>query len=164
MQGWYVLLPFAITLQSTELEQSHRLQHKNTFVLKTYRAAEAEQNYKAESEAYMKLRWGGKPTPHIITYYGGFVHGNSYNIILEYADRGTLENFMRKTDPPSTFRDTLMFWKNFVNVTHGIMTIHGQIGNESSASQLLNGYVLCLSQNVSLLTLYHQVTSRHQTS
>lgn len=117
----------------------HRLQHKNTFVLKTYRAAEAEQNYKAESEAYMKLRWGEKPTSHIITYYGGFVHGNSHNIILEYADRGTLENFMRRTDRPSTFRDTLMFWKRFVDVTHGIMTIHGKIGNESSASQLLNG-------------------------
>ncbi len=131
------------TSQSAELEQIRRRQHKNTFVLKTYRPAEAEENYKAERDAYMKLRWAGKPSPHIISYYGGFIHGNSYNIILEYADQGTLESFMRHTESPSTIEDSLLFWDRLFDITHGIMTIHGKIGNDNSASQILNGFVLC---------------------
>lgn len=98
----------------------------------------------------MKLRWGGKLPPYIIAYYGGFIHGNSYNIILEYADQGTLENFMRKTMSPSTIEDCLLFWDRLSNVTHGIMTIHGHIGNTSSASQILNGYVHVLSNLIDL--------------
>lgn len=117
-----------------------RRQHKNTFVLKTYRAADAEENYKAERDAYMKLRWAGKPSPHIIAYYGGFIHGDSYNIILEHADQGTLEGFMRNTMSPSTIEDTAIFWDRLFGVTHGIMTIHGNIGNDSSVSQIINGW------------------------
>lgn len=139
----YARLLYPIDSQSAEWKQKRRRQHKNTFVLKTYRAADAEENYKAERDAYMKLRWAGKPSPHIIAYYGGFIHGDSYNIILEYADQGTLEDFMRNTKSPSTIEDTAIFWDRLFGVTHGIMTIHGNIGNYSSVSQIINGYVLC---------------------
>ena len=132
----------AETSKSANLEQDPRRQHKNTFVLKTYRDAEAPHNYRAERDAYLKLRWGGKPSEHIIAYYGSFIHGNSYNIILEYADQGTLETFMRRTKSPSSPEETLLLWDRLLNVTHGLMTIHGKIGNDSSASQILNGYVL----------------------
>ena len=111
-------------------------------MLKTYRDAEAQQNYKAERDAYLKLRWGGKPSEHIVAYYGSFIHGNSYNIVLEYADQGTLEAFMRKTKSPSSAEETQLLWDRLLSVTHGLMTIHGKIGNDSSASQILNGYVL----------------------
>lgn len=142
----------AVTLQSAELEQNRRCQHKNTFVLKTYRDAEAEENYKAERDAYMKLRWGGKPSPHIIAYYGGFVHGKSYNIILEYADQGTLETFMKETKSPRTIEDTLLFWDRLFKVTEGIARIHNtKIENDRSASQILSGYVFCPTRYTSLL-------------
>lgn len=113
--------------------------HKDTFVLKTYREAEAQQNYQAEREAYMNLRWDGKPSPHVLDYYGSFVHGNSYNIILEYADQGTLEDFMKLTAPPSTAEDNLLLWDRLFNVAHGIMTIHGNSDFESRTPRILNG-------------------------
>ena len=138
----YAQLLQAVNSKPANLEQNRRRQHKNTFVLKTYRDAEAEQNYKAERDAYMKLRWGKKPSEHIVAYYGSFIHGNSYNIILEYADQGTLEKFMRKTKSPSSPEETLLLWDRLLNVTHGLMTIHGKTGKDSSASQILNGYVL----------------------
>lgn len=159
----YALLLCAIISQPTEIEQDHPPQYQNTFVLKTYRAAEAEESYTAERDAYMKLRWGGNPSQNIVSCYGGFVHGNSYNVILEYADEGTLEDFMKKTDPPSSFEDTLRFWNRILGVLHGIMAIHGQIRNEDSASQIFNGYVLCSIGDVSLLILGNQGASRHQT-
>lgn len=106
---------------------NRRREYKNTFVLKTYRTAEAEENYKRERDAYMKLRWAGQPSPHIIAYYGGFIHGNSYNIILEYADQGTLESFMKNTESPPTIEDTILFWDRLSDITHGIMMIHDGI-------------------------------------
>lgn len=148
----YAWLPRPTLSQSAKLEQRRRHQHKNTFVLKTYRNAEAEENYKVERDAYIKLRWTGKPSPHIIAYYGGFVHGDSYNIILEYADQGTLENFMRRTKPPSVTEDIVLFWDRFLRITHGIMTIHGHIGSDSSASQILKGYVVCSEPNPIVVT------------
>ena len=132
----------AVNSKSANLEQKRRRQHKNTFVLKTYRDAEAQQNYKAERDAYVKLRWGGEPSEHIVAYYGSFIHGSSYNIILEYADQGTLEAFMRRTKSPSLPEETLLLWHRLFYVTHGLMTIHGKIANDTSASQILNGYVL----------------------
>lgn len=134
--------PVYVLTSLTEMEQDWRQQCKNTFVLKTYREAEAENNYKAERNAHMKLRWNGKPSPHIIACYGGFVHGNSYNLILEYADGGTLESFMRKTKPPSTIEDVLLFWDRLSEITHGIMCIHQTSRNDSSPSQRLNGWVM----------------------
>ena len=105
----------------------------------------------------MKLRWGGKPSEHIIAYYGSFIHGHSYNIILEYADQGTLEDFMRKTDSPSSAEDSLLLWDRLFDVTHGVMTIHGQIDNDSSASQILNGYALYTTRHVPLLISTYRI-------
>lgn len=147
----YAQFILEMTARSAKLEQNRRRQHKNTFVLKTYRSAEAEGSYKTERDAYMKVRWNGEPPAHIITFYGGFIHGESYNIILEYADGGTLETFMRNTKSPSTIEDTLLFWDRLFNVTHGIMVIHGKSGNNCSASQILNGYKLCPICYVTLL-------------
>lgn len=149
----YALLLCAIILKPTEIGQDRPPQYQNTFVLKTYRTAEAEESYTAERDAYMKLRWGENLPQNIVSYYGSFVHGNSYNVILEYADEGTLEDFMEKTDPPSSFEDTLRFWKRFLNVLQGIMAIHGQVRNKSLVSPSFNGYVLCSTGNVSLLML-----------
>jgi serine/threonine protein kinase len=132
----------------TKMEQDHRQQCKNTFVLKTYREAEAEKSYKAERKAHMSLRLNGKPSPHIIACYGGFIHGNSYNLILEYADGGTLETFMRKTKPPSTIEDVLFFWDRLSDITHGIMCIHQTSRIESSPSQRLNGWVLRVQSGI----------------
>ena len=48
---------------------------------------------------------------------------------------------MRRTKSPSSAEETLLLWDRLLKVTHGLMTIHGKIGNDSSASQMLNGYV-----------------------
>lgn len=90
----------------------------------------------------MKLRWDGKPPPHINAFYGGFIHGKLYNLILEYADKETLEHFMRKNVPPSKIEHALLLWDRLFDVTHGIAHIHGQVGNGSSSSQMLDGCAL----------------------
>lgn len=107
--------------------------------MKTYREAEAEENYKVERDAYMRLRWSGDPIDHVLAYYGGFVHGNTYNIILEYADQGTLEDYMSNIGPPSTIEELVLLWDRLLHVTTGIMAIHG-IGPHGPK---ISGYVFC---------------------
>lgn len=48
---------------------------------------------------------------------------------------------MKNTKSPSSAEDTLLLWDRLLNITHGLMTIHGKSGNDRSASQILNGYV-----------------------
>ncbi|KAL8649187.1 MAG: hypothetical protein Q9210_004551 [Variospora velana] len=119
---------------------SSRQPNPNTFVLKTYRGDEAERNHKIEREAYINLRLAGRPSPNIVAFYGSFIQDASYNLILEYADRGNLETFMKRTPKPESVEDVVFFLDRLVNIVHGVQCIHGRIGNTGSASQVLNGW------------------------
>ncbi|KAL8831869.1 MAG: hypothetical protein Q9191_000621 [Dirinaria sp. TL-2023a] len=98
---------------------------QNTFVLKTYRGLDAKEQHKNEQNAFKILRHDGKPSPFIVAYYGSFIDDDTYNIILEYADKGNLENFMRVTPPPSTPEDMIALWERLCKITHGLAVIHG---------------------------------------
>jgi serine/threonine protein kinase len=58
----------------------------------------------------MNLRYDSKPSPFVIAYYGSFIDNDTYNIILEFADRGNFEDFMRTTPEPSTGEEMIEFW------------------------------------------------------
>ena len=85
----------------------------------------------------------GLPSPHIITCYGSFVReeSQSYNLILEWADRGTLEEFMQKTPKPPVLENAALFWDRLSDILHGLATIHGATTEVNPARQALIGYV-----------------------
>ena len=112
-----------------------------TFVLKTYRGSDAKQQYDAEREAFMKLRYHHEPSPFIVAYYGSFFDHYTYNIILEYADRGNLATFMESTPEPSSHEDNIEFWDRLCRITHGLAHIHGLERNTKSGSSVLLGWV-----------------------
>ena len=95
----------------------------------------------------MKLRRDSKPPPFIIAYYGSFVDDDTYNIILEYADRGNFEDFMKTTPAPSTGEEMIEFWDRFCRITHGLAFIHGIPGSARSSIHVLLGYVRSLSSH-----------------
>ncbi|KAG8532872.1 uncharacterized protein KY384_002750 [Bacidia gigantensis] len=97
----------------------------NTYVLKTYRTRDASKYYDNECNAFRRLRHGNKPYVNIIAFYGGFAREGVFNIFLEYADRGNLDEYMQKTRRPSRMKDRIMFWHNFLDVGHGISVVHG---------------------------------------
>ena len=70
------------------------------------------------------MRFGGVPPPEIIGFYGSFEKAGSFNIILEYADLGTLDDYMEKLDPPSSTHDIVTFYDSFSAVIAGIVRIH----------------------------------------
>lgn len=76
---------------------------------------------------------------NIIGFYGSFVRQQTYNIILEYADLGTLDEYMERTSPPSSAEDKMRFWERFLEVAHGLATIHGEDEHMGDGPQILLG-------------------------
>lgn len=94
------------------------------YVLKTFRSRDAEINYNNERAAFSLLR-GSKPHPHIVCYYGSFRHSDTFNIILEYADRGDLEQYLQNTNPPSNAADIVNLWEGMSGLLLALLKIHG---------------------------------------
>ena len=114
-------------------------QPRNTFVLKTYRGHEAQKYHEAERNAFLRLRLSERITPSIIGFYGSFIRDGTYNNILEYADQGTLEDFMERTPSPSNGEDITLLWERLFNVLHGLLTIQNTPGI-AGGFQFLLGY------------------------
>ena len=108
-------------------------------MVKTYRTADAKIYYETERNAFKNLKKAGRPPPNIIGFYGSFVRGENFNIILEHADLGSLEDFMQRVQPPSSIEDTILFWDNLFNVTHGLVTIHNTKEGNAKEPQTLLG-------------------------
>jgi serine/threonine protein kinase len=71
--------------------------------------------------------------PNIIGYYGAFYLGEGLNIILEYANGGTLEEFMQNNNPPDQPEDVNALWEALLGLVHGLRTIHNLTLPDSGA-------------------------------
>ena len=74
----------------------------------------------------MKLIPEDQHTSRIISFYGSFVRSQTYSLILEYADKGTLETFMDENYPPSNGQEIFSFWKQLFKLFQGLARIHGE--------------------------------------
>ena len=115
--------------------------HKGVYVVKTYRTAEARTYFDTERKAFKSLNKAGRPPSNIIGFYGSFQRGECFNIVLEYADLGNLEEYMQKVYPPSSTEDTILFWDSLFDVVRGLVTIHGTQQGNPKDLQILLGYV-----------------------
>ena len=104
--------------------------------MKTYQSSGAEKYYSTEVDGFERLGANSDIISGIVGYYGGFRHNDTYNIILEWADRGTLEDYMRTNVPPSSGKDIIDFWETIFNTVYGLNKIHHTTEGESS---ILNG-------------------------
>ena len=60
----------------------------------------------------------------VVAFYGSFKTKGTYNVLLEFADRGTLEDYFHSARPPSTADDILMFYERFFQVNKALTRIH----------------------------------------
>ncbi|KAF2813081.1 uncharacterized protein BDZ99DRAFT_473802 [Mytilinidion resinicola] len=96
----------------------------DTFVLKTYFVSEAEKNYQNEVDAFIQLMSPRKFEENMIAFYGAYSQGGTYNIILEYADSGNLQEFFENVEPPSAEVDIINFWDNLFKIVQPLQRIH----------------------------------------
>lgn len=106
------------------MNQAYNPRPANTYVLKTYNTKDADVYYKNEVDAFMKLSTRKEGDESLIKLLGSYKQGGTYNILLEYADRGTLEDFLRDTVPPTLGEDIIFFWKRLFNVIKALQRIH----------------------------------------
>lgn len=104
--------------------QAHGVRPANTYVLKTYNTKDAKDYFENEVDAFRKLATKNGIEKSLIQFFGGYKQGDTYNILLEYADCGTLEDFFQNVTPPSLGEDIEMFWGRLFNVIQALSHIH----------------------------------------
>ena len=116
----YHLGPPANVIQKPAL--GHR--PANTYVLKTYNTSDAQRYYENEVEAFKKIASKDREDKSIIQFLGSYNQGDTYNILLEYADRLTLQEFFRDVPPPTLGEDIALFWQRLFNLLKALSCIH----------------------------------------
>jgi hypothetical protein len=66
----------------------------------------------------------------MIGFHGSFRHGDRYNIVLEFADKGSLERYFKITEPPAKGEDIIGFWESLFMVIAATRALHS--GDQSS--------------------------------
>lgn len=93
--------------------------------------------------AFRRLTSAGKARDNIIGFYGGFVKNGTYNVLLEYADEGSLERYFQTVGPPVEIGHIFEFWKNILKLTIGLMAIHSTSLEGLEGPHIFQGY-FCL--------------------
>ena len=142
-------------------EQASTDQNIHTFVLKTYNTPDAERYYKNEVDGFWNLSRRGGRNPNIIGFYGSFVRNGTFNVLLEYADRGTLAQYFDTVPPPSSGEDILKFWHELSKTLGALTAIHSVQPHDSAtsaASPILQGYrtAFTLHGDFAYISRWHQ--------
>lgn len=93
-------------------------------MLKRYYTSDAKKYYLNEIAAFEMLKDSKDAERAIINYHGSFRLDGTFNILLEYADGGTLEDAFQTTDPPVTTAQETVFWRGMLNICRAIKAVH----------------------------------------
>jgi len=98
--------------------------HPNTFVLKSFEneIPDGKEQYDQELNSFATLLHTGNG-PNIVGFFGSFKHGDTFHILLEYANTGTLEELMQ-TAPPTSPEDLYELWGALLQLLRALMTLH----------------------------------------
>jgi len=96
----------------------------HVYVLKIYSDFEGDHNYNSEVNTFRKLSQLGSPESGTITFYGGFVQGETYNVLLQYANGGTLEDYFDNLEPPRERAEIHQFWSALFGLFTAVYRIH----------------------------------------
>ena len=83
-----------------------------------------EAEFVREKKAFTRLIKDGQSPPHIIEYLGSYDQDDVRYILLEYADIGTLDDYFRKTPPPTSERDITDFFAGLFALIKGLCRVH----------------------------------------
>jgi len=75
-------------------------------------------------------------SPSIVHCYEWFEQGDSYVIVLEYAEYGSLIEYWKGTHEPTQQEDINMLWTNFFEIFEGLAVIHSNIPHTQGRESL----------------------------
>jgi serine/threonine protein kinase len=91
---------------------------------------------KEEYRQQIKNFSSSKHSESIIKFHGSYTHGNDFNILLEYADKGTLEEYFQRQTPPNRSGDIIKFWDGLFQLIKAVKTIHSFSGFVTNPAEL----------------------------
>lgn len=100
-----------------------------------YREPGGRKSHDNEIKAFRKIRRTGLDETHMVGYYCSYVHKNVHHALLEYADYGTLEDFMKRQASPQTDNEIFAFWRGILSVIDAIVRLHGPRSNTNDGSE-----------------------------
>ena len=106
--------------------QQHKRLENHVCALKAYQTNEAKYYYDNEVRAFKSLKRRGRRCRALIMFYGSLVLNGRYNILLEYADGGSLEDYFERTKSPKSGKDIADFWANLCSVIEALIAIHNE--------------------------------------
>jgi serine/threonine protein kinase len=89
----------------------------------------------------------------LIGFCGCYRQGDTFNVILEFADQGTLEQYFEKVAPPVRGDDIIDFWEGMFMTIRALQCIHQAGGEPNEGPQILHGYYHSTSPSASFITL-----------
>ena len=95
------------------------------FIFKIYKSNDslAERCYQNEVHAFQTLAFNEDAGKYIVKFYGSFVQQDISVINLEYADKGTLEQYYLNENPKLE-SDITDFWSRLFDLARGLAQIH----------------------------------------
>lgn len=94
------------------------------YALKEYIGKHALQLHNFERSAFARFGNTGIEDRHMVRFLCSYSHRNRYYTLLEFADLGTLENFMEQQPSPRSGEEVLMFWSRFLPIVEAIVNMH----------------------------------------
>jgi len=61
---------------------------------------------------------------NIIGFFGSFIQNDSFSLILQRADKGSLWQYFKNTKQPNTLDDVRWFWRSLFDVLRGLHCVH----------------------------------------
>ncbi|KAH9908450.1 hypothetical protein F4778DRAFT_768378 [Xylariomycetidae sp. FL2044] len=95
---------------------------QRVLAVKTYHNGRFKRLYENEIRALTMLK--NTQATNIVKYYGSFQQNGTYNIIMEYAEGGSLGDMLSGSRRPSTSEEIKQFWASLLDVLNGLEGIH----------------------------------------
>lgn len=89
-------------------------------MLKSFPAKDGEDEYRIEVNGFRSVR----NSDSVIRLYASYVHNDTLNLLLEYADKGPLEEYFRTQTPPSRGPDIVKFWESMFQLIKALKAVH----------------------------------------
>lgn len=130
-------------------------------MLKSYKTKHAKRFYDNEVQAFKRISQGRRDES-LIQFLGSYTyHDDHHSIILEYADKGTLEDYFRTVQPPKDGAAILSFWRALSRVLLALHQIH-EDGEERSPvpsdDPFFRGYMAHLYKGIACADTHEEST------
>ncbi|KAK5452793.1 hypothetical protein LTS15_006941 [Exophiala xenobiotica] len=80
--------------------------------------------YDTEVDAYEMMIRHLKDCDNITQSFGSFEKGDWLYLMLEYADLGSLYDYLKDVNPPASSEETKAFWSEVIKLTAGLAQLH----------------------------------------